>query len=121
MKVEIDAPDFEGFEATGEFRKAEPGEYYHINDEVIKHCSPTTKTVWLHIIYRKVEPPKPEYRVFRKVDDSPRRPKKGEYAREDVADLYLVEHASAWGPTDVYLEVTGTVKVTEIEEGDEDE
>ena len=56
MKVEIDLPEIEGFEYTGEYRSAETGEYISINNHVIT----AQGHIYEYPILKKKEP---EYRV----------------------------------------------------------
>jgi len=62
MKISIDAPEFEGFEPTGEFRQRRKGDYYAVAGVMMQAEYDYSDGPYL--IYRKVAPPEPEYRVF---------------------------------------------------------
>lgn len=62
MKIELDLPEIEGFEYTGEYRRASANEYYESNGTALRLGTPTKNT---YLILKKKEP---EYSVIDSVD-----------------------------------------------------
>lgn len=64
MKIEIEAPEIEGFEFV-RFGKARKGDFVFEND-ALKLWVYNDESSNLYLIYRKVEEHEPEYLIFRK-------------------------------------------------------
>lgn len=96
MKIEIEAPEFEGFEPTGEYRRSKLGDYILGNGELIEWLTDFASES-NYLIYRKVEEPEPEHRVFVK-------------SHPDLPCGVCVEEID--GTTSWIEEVTETVTVT---------